>query len=61
MEEHMPKGYWIAHMSVKDPEMYKDYVSTAAPAFQEYGAHFLARGGRHEGLEGEARARNVII
>ena len=30
-------------------------------AFEKYGARFLARGGPFEGLEGKARARNVII
>lgn len=57
----MPKGYWIACVNVKDPELYKDYVSTAAPAFKEYGARFIARGGSVIPLEGEPRARNVVI
>jgi uncharacterized protein (DUF1330 family) len=57
----MAKAYWIARVTVNDAEMYRDYVRTATPAFQKYGARFLARGGRHEALEGEARARNVII
>lgn len=57
----MAKGYWIARVDVRDPERYKDYVSTAAPAFQRYGARFLARGGAATPLEGVGRARNVII
>jgi uncharacterized protein (DUF1330 family) len=57
----MPKGYWIAHVDVRDAERYKDYVSTAKPAFERYGARFLARGGAHEVLEGKGRARNVVI
>ena len=57
----MAKGYWIARVDVKDAERYKDYVSTAKPAFERYGAKFLARGGEVNALEGEARARNVII
>lgn len=57
----MAKGYWIAHVDVHDPERYKDYVATAAPAFQRYGARFLARGGAVTPLEGEPRGRNVII
>lgn len=57
----MAKGYWIARVDVRDPERYKDYVSTAAPAFQRYGARFLARGGAATSLEGVGRARNVII
>lgn len=57
----MAKGYWIAHVDIRDPERYKDYVSTAKPAFEKYGARFLARGGEYQGLEGRVRARNVVI
>ena len=57
----MPKGYWIAHVDVRDPEGYKDYVAAAKPAFEKYGAKFLARGGACEATEGRGRARNVVI
>jgi uncharacterized protein (DUF1330 family) len=57
----MPKGYWIARVDVRDPEGYKDYVATAKPAFERFGAKFLARGGAHELVEGPGRARNVVI
>jgi uncharacterized protein (DUF1330 family) len=57
----MPKAYWIARVDVHDPETYKSYVETAKPAFERYNAKFLARGGKTEVLEGEARARNVVI
>jgi uncharacterized protein (DUF1330 family) len=57
----MPKGYWIAHVDVGDAERYKDYVDAARPAFERFGARFLARGGRCEKLEGIGRGRNVVI
>ena len=57
----MPKAYWIARVDVRDPERYKDYVSTAKPAFERFGANFLARGGQFVELEGKARGRNVVI
>lgn len=57
----MAKGYWIAHVNVRDAERYKDYVSTAKPAFERYGANFLARGGAYQTLEGREFARNVVI
>jgi uncharacterized protein (DUF1330 family) len=57
----MPKAYWVARVDVRDTERYKDYVSTAKPAFERYGANFLARGGAIQVLEGEHRARNVVI
>lgn len=55
------KGYWIARIDVRDPPAYQPYVDTAKPAFERFGARFLARGGAFEALEGEARARNVLI
>lgn len=57
----MPRGYWIAHIDVRDAERYPAYVETARPAFERFGARFLARGGETHGLEGEARGRNVVI
>lgn len=57
----MPKGYWIARVDVRDAERYKDYVAAARPAFEKYGANFLARGGAVTTLEGVSRARNVVI
>lgn len=57
----MPKAYWIARVDVRDPEGYKAYVEAAKPAFEHYGARFLARGGQHEIAEGDGRARNVVI
>ncbi|MES5044995.1 DUF1330 domain-containing protein [Rhizobium nepotum] len=57
----MAKGYWIAQVDVRDNERYKDYVTTAKPAFERFGANFLARGGLVTELEGKARGRNVII
>ena len=57
----MPKGYWIARVDVRDPEGYKGYVATAKPAFERFGAKFLARGGAYTAMEGTARGRNVVI
>ncbi|MBW3099073.1 DUF1330 domain-containing protein [Pseudohoeflea coraliihabitans] len=57
----MAKGYWIGRIDVDDPEGYKDYVATAKPAYGEYGAVFLVRGGDYEAVEGTARGRNVVV
>lgn len=57
----MPKGYWIAHVTVTEPAKYPDYIETAKPAFQEYGARFLVRGGEHECVEGNTGVRHVVI
>jgi len=57
----MAKGYWIARVDIREPERYKDYVAAAKPAFEKYGAIFLARGGAYTALEGPSRARNVVV
>ncbi|MEO0547886.1 MAG: DUF1330 domain-containing protein [Pseudomonadota bacterium] len=57
----MAKGYWIARVDVKNPDGYPDYVATAKPAFERFGANFLARGGTAHSMEGDNRARNVVI
>ena len=57
----MAKGYIVARVTVTDPEAYANYAKGAGEAMKLHGAHVLARGGKHEALEGEARGRNVII
>jgi uncharacterized protein (DUF1330 family) len=57
----MPKGYWIAHVDVTDPEGYKQYVALNAKAFSKYGAKFLVRGGQFALKHGQARARHVVL
>jgi uncharacterized protein (DUF1330 family) len=58
----MAKAYWVAHVEVHDPERYRRYVEEAAPAFREFNARFLARGGKFELLEAEGLgSRHVII
>jgi uncharacterized protein (DUF1330 family) len=55
------KGYWIARVTVSDPDTYKGYAEAAPAAFTKYNARILARGGRHEQMEGDGRPRNVVV
>ena len=55
------KAYWIAHVTVTDPDQYRHYAEAAPEAFRKYNARFLARGGRCEQLEGAGRPRNVVV
>jgi uncharacterized protein (DUF1330 family) len=57
----MAKAYWIAHVTVTDPDQYKQYAGDAPVAFKKYGAVFLARGGASEQMEGQGRPRNVVV
>jgi uncharacterized protein (DUF1330 family) len=56
----MPKGYWIPHIDVRDPEGYKRYMAATPPAHDKYHGVALVRGGRMEVVEGNARARVVL-
>lgn len=53
-------AYWIAHVTVTDPDAYKGYQSLAPAAFAAHGARFLARGGAAETLEGPALDRPTL-
>ena len=57
----MPKGYIIARVTVDDNDAYMRYAQGALIAMKKYGAYILARGGKHEALDGDARPRNVIL
>jgi uncharacterized protein (DUF1330 family) len=57
----MPKGYVIARVDIKEPDAYARYAALASKVIAAHGGKPLARGGRHEALEGPARARNVVL
>lgn len=57
----MPKAYWIAFVTVTDPDAYAGYQQHAPAAFAKYGATFLVRGGEANTLEGEDWQRHVVI
>ena len=57
----MPKGFWIVHVTITDPQNYPKYLAADKIAFDKYGARFPVRGGRYEAPEGPARQRHVVI
>ena len=57
----MTKGYWVAHVDVRDPDAYALYKAANAAPFAKYGAKFLARGATQTQVEGACRARTVVI
>jgi uncharacterized protein (DUF1330 family) len=57
----MPKGYIIGHITVRDPEAYKEYVERDTPILEGLGGRFIVRGGQSEIMEGETYARHVVI
>ena len=60
-EKSHAKGYVISRVDIIDPEVYSHYAAAATKAIAAHGGSALARGGRHEALEGKARARNVVL
>ena len=60
----MAKGYWIAHVTIRNPERYKDYVAANAAAFKKFNARFVVRGGTGEVRAGKSLTtsqRHVVI
>jgi len=57
----MPKGYIIGHITVTNPEAYKEYVEKDTPILEGLGANFIVRGGQSETMEGETLDRHVVI
>jgi uncharacterized protein (DUF1330 family) len=57
----MPKGYCIVRADIHSPEAYAQYAKAASEAIKKHGGRPLARGGAYEAMEGQARARNVIL
>lgn len=57
----MPKGYVIAHAVVTDPEAWGRYVEKSKIALEKFGGTPIVRGGRHEIVEGNGVARNVVL
>ena len=56
----MPKGYWIPHLDVSDPQGFQAYRMAADAWHEHNGSRLLARACRHELVEGKLRARNVL-
>lgn len=57
----MPKGYIIGHITVHDPEAYKEYVVRDTPILLSHGAKPLVRGGQGQVMEGEPHDRHVVF
>lgn len=55
------KAYWIARQDITDEQTYKRYLEGTASVFKRHEALFLVRNGPHQAMEGQARARNVVI
>ena len=57
----MPAAYVIVEMKISDPERYKEYMAAAPATIAAAGGEYLARGGRHESLEGDWQPARVAV
>jgi uncharacterized protein (DUF1330 family) len=57
----MAKAYWIARVDVHNEDGYKPYALANPAIFKKFGGRFVVRGGQFNAVEGQSRARNVVI
>lgn len=57
----MSKGYWVASVTVTNPDQYAEYQALAAKALTQFGATFLARGDQNVSLEGRPTAERSVV
>jgi uncharacterized protein (DUF1330 family) len=51
----MPKGYWIAHITVSDMDVYQAYRNAIPDILKQFGGKFIIRAGVQTVTEGEVR------
>ena len=54
-------AYWIARSKVNDPVEYRKYTDLVPGIIAKHGGKILARGGRHEIVEGPDKFHRFIV
>ena len=54
-------AYVIADIDVQDAEKFEEYKRTAAATSAPFGARYLVRGGKVEGLEGDWLPKRFVV
>jgi len=54
-------AYVIAHIDVKDPVQYQDYIKMSPISIAKFGGRFIARGGKTEVLEGNWVPKRLVL
>jgi uncharacterized protein (DUF1330 family) len=57
----MAKAYWIARVDVHNQDGYQPYAAANPSIFKKFGGRFVVRGGKADAVEGQSRARQVVI
>ncbi len=57
----MPKGYFIAELTVERQEGYEQYRSQVMATVEAYGGRFLVRGGETQLVEGNQQPGRIVV
>ena len=57
----MPAAYIVVSMNITNLDQYKQYMARAAEAVKAAGGEYLARGGKHETLEGDWKPHRLGV
>jgi uncharacterized protein (DUF1330 family) len=53
--------YWVARAKINDPVEYKKYTDLVPDILARYGGKVLARGGRHQIMEGPQKFHRFVV
>jgi uncharacterized protein (DUF1330 family) len=57
-----PTGYYVAEVfEVNNQDQFNTYAAGVPKTIEQYGGHYLVRGGKTESLEGEQPKRIIVI
>jgi len=59
-EVRMP-AYWVARSKINDPVAYKKYTDLVPAIIAKFGGKVLARGGRHQIMEGPHKFQRFVV
>ncbi len=54
-------AYWIARSKINDPVAYKRYTDLVPGIIAKFGGRVLARGGRHQVMEGPQKFQRFVV
>jgi uncharacterized protein (DUF1330 family) len=54
-------AYWVARSRINDPVEYKKYTDLVPAIIEKFGGKVLARGGRHQVMEGSDKFHRFVV
>src|SRR6266550_804759 len=60
-EERPMPAYWVARSKINDPVEYKKYTDLVPAIIEKFGGKVLARGGRHQIMEGPQKFQRFVV